>query len=458
MSETISKMLSRLDRDSRATLIRKALDSATNVGEALVPEKLEQIITNTVVRLAPEIAVIKPEHDAQKSHEFNRLTTLPAAGGAMGEGATTPTRNAAYQRANVELKVVRRKGAVTNFLSDAAANYIDAAEAEMENHLQAHVYDLITYILYGNAEANQYAHSGIDFFAQTNRINETWGGTVPSSLSFLDEMIDRNHELQGQGHDKVFVMSPRMLSLVSRLLTNVRLNQGLIGEMTVVEINGGWRLNAYRDIPIIESGATRPKGQMTAISVASAGAGGAISDDTYYFQVAPVTWNGEQIASAEGNVATTGADTITVSWTAYPGALFYKVYSGLTSGEAKLIRVIAAHTYDGDGTITGDTTSIVFSADPAADSSVPTALQADNPLNYTGGVPPEYVMLWDLDRIQGLGKYAYTNRGGARFNGMVTLEDLARTDDFLPFLIKTYGALVPSFEATTVVHRGLRVA
>jgi hypothetical protein len=329
----------------------------------------------------------------------------------------------------------------------------------MENHLQAHVYDMIAYMLYGNNDADQYSFSGLDRFVTTNRINETWGGSVPSDLSFLDEMIDRNHELQGSRHDKAFVMSPRMLSKVSRLLTNVRLTQGLVGNgITQVDVGGGWRLNAYRDIPIIESGATRPKGQMGSISISTSGSGGAISDDTYYFQVAPVTWNGEQIASAENDTGSTSSvDSITVSWSAYDGALFYKVYEGLTSGEAKLIRVISAFTYDASGTITGNNTSIEFTSDPAADASVPSGLQDDRPLNYTASVPPEYVALWDLDKIQGLGKFAYTNSGGARFNGLVTMEELARTDDFLPFLIKTYGALVPAFEETTVIHRGLRV-
>ena len=42
------------------SLIRKALDSSSNVAEALIPEKLEQVITNTVVRLSPIVAMIAP--------------------------------------------------------------------------------------------------------------------------------------------------------------------------------------------------------------------------------------------------------------------------------------------------------------------------------------------------------------------------------------------------------------
>lgn len=38
-------------------LIRKAFTSASGVGEALVPEHLEEVITNTLVRLVPELAI-----------------------------------------------------------------------------------------------------------------------------------------------------------------------------------------------------------------------------------------------------------------------------------------------------------------------------------------------------------------------------------------------------------------
>lgn len=50
------------------SLIQKALTSATNVGEALIPEHLEEVITNTIVRLSPEIAMVTPRFDAQKFH------------------------------------------------------------------------------------------------------------------------------------------------------------------------------------------------------------------------------------------------------------------------------------------------------------------------------------------------------------------------------------------------------
>lgn len=455
-------MFNKYARDQKS-LIAKALTSATSVGEALIPEHLEKIITNTMVRLSPELAIITPRFDNQKSHSFNRLTSLPAPGGAMGEAAVTPTRNATYERTHVDMKVIRRKGAVTNFLQDTSAKYIDASSAEMENHLLAHAFDLATGLIWGNAAANVYEFSGLDTYITTNRLNNTaLEGTTITDLHFLDTMIDKNTRKQGKPHRKCFLMSPEMLSKVSQLLTNVRLNQGLSGGgLSQVEIPGGWRLMAYRDIPIIETMAVRPVDTMGTVTAATNATGGTLpASTTYYFRVAPITYNGEELASAEVSQATgaTGSSlsNIVLSFTAFTGAVAYKVYMGTSTGVLALHKYISANTYDAAGTITGVISSIEIE-NAAADSTLPTAMLTDVPLvkNSSHDVP-ERVTLWDLDEFQGLGKMAYTNTAGDRFNGLVTVKPLAITDDDIPFLIKTYGALVPSFEATSVTYMNLR--
>jgi hypothetical protein len=467
-------------QQDRKTLIRKALDSSAGVGGALVPQHLEKTITNTVLRLSPELALLEPEFDPQKLHEYNQLTALPSAGGAMGEGATTPVKNGTYARKSITLKVIRRKGTVTNFLQDASKSYIDAAAAEMENHLQSHVYDLNTYNVWGSAGANAYAWDGLDSICVNDskrRIVEAVAGVVPASLKFLDDMIDLNLRKQGVAHKKAFLMSPEMQSLTSRLLTNVRLEQ----DVGVTEIKGGWRLMTYRGIPIVPTSLTSPGGKMGAVTATFANSGGTVADGAYYFRVAYVDWSGESEASDEATVTCSGgagnAHVVTLAWTAVDGAMFYKVYAAITtSGAEKLVAVLPAGTYLADGTPAANVTGCAISTAPATRNptvtlsatsgvttgptlSVPTATMAlDVPYVANAGVVPETVILWDLDKYQGLGKFPYTNQGGSRFNGMVTMELLARTDDNIPFLIKSYGGLCPSFDLTSVIHRGLRVA
>lgn len=468
-------------------LIQKALTSASGSGSALIPEKLEEVITNAVPRLSPALALMSAEFDNQKLHEFNQLTSLPAGGGAMGESATTPTTQPSFTRASVNLKVVRRKGATTDFLQSASKRMYDAAAENIEACLLQHVYDLENYSMYGNAGSNAYEYSGLDTFVVTNRTNEAAGGAVPTSLTFLDDMIDANMDYQGINHNKALVMSPQMLSKVSQLLTNVRLNQGLNGGLSQVEINGGWRLNAYRDVPIIVSSACRPKTTVGTVTGATATSGGTIPDSTtYYFRVAAITINGETIASAEMNQASGSggagnAHTITLSFTPISGAYRYKVYAGSASGSLTLSRVVPAFTYDANGTLTQSDTDVInagetsvtsnasgavasitfLNAPTTAGTEVPTGMQSDVPYtaNLAGGsAPEETIFFWDLDRAQGLGRLPYTNEGGSKFNGLVTIEDLAKTDDYLPFLIKSYCALAPAFEKTSSIHRGLRVS
>lgn len=443
---------------NKSSLIRKSLTSATGQGEALVPEKLEETITNTVVRLVPELQLPTFRFDNQKVHEFNQLISIPAAGSAMGEAATTPTRNSQTQRKTVEMKIMRRKGSVTGFLIEASAKYVDAVAFETETHVQSFGNDMRTYMLWGNKDADAYTFDGLDKFIATNR-TVLLTGKVQTNLKVLDDLIDKSNRKQGNSHERVFLMSPELNSQLTRLYTNVRDNREAMRNGTrIEEISGGYRFESYRGIPIIETTGTRPVGQMTAVGTASAGAGGAIANDTYYFVVAPVTWDGEQAASAEVNEATTGADTLTLSWTAFSGALYYKIYAGDTTGltNLKLVREISAFTYDGNGTITGDVTDYEFSSNPlAADATVPSHMQNDVPLAWNTGKPEETLIFWDLDEFQGLGKMAYTNGDGSRFRNLISFEPLAKTDDFVPFLLKTYCALVNSFEATSGMIRNI---
>jgi hypothetical protein len=465
--------------DENKSLLQKALTSATGVGGALIPENLEKEITNTIIRMSPEIAILEPgfKKIAGKTHEFNRLTALPGIGGAQGESSTTPTRNSTTVRDTVTLKIVKRKGAVTNFLQDTSEENIDAAAYEMENHITSHIYDLINYFLYGNPNGNKYEYGGLDYFignaGNNNRKNEARFGQTPTSLKFLDDMIDISDRKGGSSHRRAFLMSPEMLSHCSRLLTNVRINQESVGKgLSIVEIPGGWRLFSYRDIPIVPSAQTRNTNTMGTVTPSAAGAGSGLTDATYYFKVAKVTQDGESLAHAS-NVTTSSNDTITLTWTAETDAYRFKIYCSTTQHAETLVTEISGFNYDANGNITANTTTVTFSTDPnsanptisapanlllaISGNTVPSYMQSDISFEQDSGHDvPEIVALWDLDPIQGLGKVPYTNRGGSNFGGLVTTKELAETDDFMQFLVKSYPALAPSYDGTSVWHRGKR--
>ena len=439
---------------------------------------------------------------AGKLHEFNRVTERPQRGGAQGESSTSPVTNSKSVRDSVTLKVVKRKGQVTYFLADTSEEFIDVAAFEMEQHLQAHVLDLIYYILYGNAQSEVYIagtrtaitatktgveFDGLDRMIATNRTNLSSRSAVPSSLSFLDDMIDASNRKGGARHVRAFGMSPEMLSKVSRLLTNVRLNQDYGSGLTQIDINGGWRLNAYRNIPIIETTATRPIETLypTVTLARQASPVGTMTQNYYYtVYVAPVTYEGEQLAQAcVAQVQTTGAtDSLKITLSAahqnaagVMNALSYRIYLGGTASNAllaasscPLVKVVSAFTYDAsnsmnDPAVAANAAGIagydfVLTAPTYDAYSVTAAMSADYPYVAVGGISPESIYLWDTDPIQGLGKVPYANTAGDQFNGMVTTKRLAEIEDYIWFLVKSYCALTPSFEATSYLVRGLRTA
>ena len=100
--------------DANGLVINKALTSATGVGEALIPEVLEQQMTDTIIRLSPELAMIDSKSIAGDRSQFNRLTERPKRGGAQGENSKTFTSNSKSNRTGTDLKIVKRIGAITN--------------------------------------------------------------------------------------------------------------------------------------------------------------------------------------------------------------------------------------------------------------------------------------------------------------------------------------------------------
>ena len=71
------------------------------------------------------------------------------------------------------------------------------------------------YNLFGNETANPFEPSGWNTFIESNRLSGITGGatTVPSTLKFLDDMIDLSNRKGGQG-TKDFAMSPEMLTCI----------------------------------------------------------------------------------------------------------------------------------------------------------------------------------------------------------------------------------------------------
>jgi len=442
-------------------LIRKAMSTGATSAGPLIEQHYETIITNAAIRLNPYLAVPEYEYDPQKVHRFTRRTALPGPGSAMGELAYAPDRTATREEVTKTLKVLQRRGGVSGFARAATKKNYDVERVELDDHIEAFANDLAIYFLYGNADADAYTFDGLDKFIATNRTNAAVQGIVPTDMSILDGMIDASRSKKSQGHRVVFSMSPFLLRKFSSLWTNVRDQRPAVRNNTDdIYIDGGYRLRTYDGYPIIEGSQTRPTEQMGTVVYSDAGSGGAISDDERFFRVAGITWDGEQEASAEVSGTSVNADTITLTWAANENCVYYKIYASDTTGTETLVKEISGSTYDGNGTPTPGVTSVTFTSEPLTpdSNSVPTHMQSDVPLVSQGGVRPEIIHLWDLDKYQGLGKIAHTNDLGTELEGFLGIEQLGKTRNASDFLLFTYMAMIDSYEATSAMYRGVRVS
>ena len=459
-------------------LVAKALTSANGVGEALSPQNLRVEMTNTIQRLSPEMSIWTEyagmRDVASKFAEFNRITDLPQSGSKQGETETTPATNSKFKRELAELKIFRRKGKITDFTKDISRKYLDVAKVEMDNQLKVMIWDLITSMYFGNSAADAMDFDGIETLVTTNRTDQVRGGVTITGLDVLDDMIDKSDRAGGATHSRVLLTSPEMISALTGYETTIRklvdLGKGS-GQMGLIKIPGGHVLETYRGIPLVKTTGLSPVEIMTpTITLAGVGTGGHLSDGDYYIQVSPVTNRGEQLASAEQKITLSGGGNaqricFTLS-AAHVGAQYYKIYCSQITEKEKLCSMLSALVYDSDGNLLLDSTHFVgktggseFYLDYTdnSDGTVTDTMADDVPLVANGGINPEYIILQDLDPIQGLGDIAYANIAtGGVFGGLITTEPLAKIDAYAQFMMYSHMTLVPSFEATTVIRRGLR--
>lgn len=397
--------------------IQKALDSTT--GAALIPESLAPVVVEYAKKLNPLMGILRWNKAAGKTHEFARRTALPASG-PEGEGAVTPSSRSSYARDSVQLKIIRTRGGVTGFERAATASFADALQTELNGAVESQAYSIEQQLLWGNS-ADPYQIDGLDALITTNLIDVD--GVI--QLADLDEMIDLVRDSGAKRDPLLLIMSNKMLSKVSSLYVSQFSLQ-----LPSVDVRGGYRLSAYRDIPILESSFLRPAATMGAVDL-QADSGGNLAAGTYYVRVSAVTQDGETVACASQSVTVSDNGKIVVDWTgsAVEGALLYKIYTTEPDGEAggeTLQLVVAGRTYDGDGTPSGAVTG------------------AEVTKYVSGGNPPldegdETVYLVDLNPDQGL---------EVEYLGLspIVIERLARTSDSEEFLLKTYFALAAKGE------------
>ena len=440
------------------TSLHKALTTST--GSNLIPEDLEPVIRANLLERSPLARMVPVLNADGNIHKVVRRTAN-IDGWFEGEMTAASYSNSTYGRRSVEVKILRTHGQASDFMVSAARSFTDVMVDEIDSATEG-LGDLFEFAtLWGVSddlatrafEGDAYQYSGLygwmlEDAAATNVLDAN--GII--TLTDLDTVLDLTKEkYRNLGSIQyMFIMSPGMRSKITGLQTLIR------QQVSSVQFEGGYQMEAYRDIPILTSGFVKPSGAglaITSASVAGAGGGFLLGDGLYRYKVASITLYGEQIAGAmqSDTVTTATHDTVDLVWTADTSAKLYAVYRTL-AGEADdtdnydLIDIIAAKKYEGTRAVTGNVGTY-------SDVGL-TGLSEVHPLEGT----EETIFLVGLGQDQGLSRPVLNPSMGDPMDELVHYVPLTETTDSHQFRLRSYHTVQVPWGALHAAIRRVTVA
>ena len=385
-------------------MVRKALDSTTTSGQALIPQVVDSFITELALQMSPFRQLIPRMPWYSGTYDKNRRTALPRAR-AIGDGTSAPETQSTIARFSEPLKILQSKGGVTGFMEFASQKLTDAEKLEVAGHTLAMTYEEAWNMLYGNRYADPYQFPGLGYWCWDGD-----GAASPTSYSnvilmdgasivtaYLDQAMAKMKQrgVIPDPTNSAWIMSSNMLNKLSTEKAGLqRFNDRW-------DIGAGFHFRTYMDIPIIETSLIQGNqawlgGTVTSSTTTS---GGFLLDSTHYrYKVTCVTLYGESLACNSGVEldVTTGAsgsnvNTITLSWTAPSGVNAnqvrkYRIYRTAAAGGANaqvLYTEIPGNIYSIDSL----GTQVPVEINTWVDTGVRTSVAYDTTLKkITGGI------------------------------------------------------------------------
>lgn len=435
--------------------LQKALTTASGSPQ-LWQEQLNPQIYNVLMKELPLLEAMGIDKATSPIHQYRKRTSLPT-GWVQGELSDADFRSATYEVKEVALKIVRSWGGVSSYAQGLTAQFVNQLQEQVNASVLGLANTLEWLLYYGNTTADSYQFNGIESAVN----NDTTAKQALSSggsnynidgnaltLSHLDTMLDRAMSYRGSSGDKwMFLMSKPLISRVSALQTRVTRT------VTDYQMEGGFRMKTYLDIPLMPTQLFTPSGTSTSPTLSgSIVAGGTLTAGGYYYAIASVTMNGEQKASAATSVLTTATTNLTVrlTWTADANAKNYKIFRGTTNVVADMsyIATIPALTYDGSGNISG----ALATWDDTGANTANTAIQ---PLTST-------------DEVVALINVSAGERGNRMVGGVSPLGEnmadyfsyvpLATTNGSYRFMMEGFLGLRCAYPECNIIARGARAA
>jgi len=418
---------------AQMTELRKALLTAAGQ-TALNPVDIEPYIAEELLKLQPLAQIVEMVQAEGPTHEYRLRTSHPQA---WFEGENTPANpsSGGYDRKTVALKIQRIWGGVTGFAQTVNAKFINSLALEIEGAVQG-MADVFEYgIMYGAANdigftGDAYQYSGlfprVYAYAPANVVDAGGNKVTLDDLDSLIEVAQKHRQTKSDPY--LFMMGQKMKLVVDGLQTKVQM------PITTAELaDGRITMGAYGKKPIFESDLLVPASSTSSPALTSAlASGGTLTDATaFQHQIASITADGEQVASALSTARTTGTPNFSValSWTADANAKAYMIFRKTGGGTAQLIDIIAAKTYDANGTVNGTVASYT-------DTGAKTPISTVKPL----ASGEQAIALLNLNPERGVAWVGMVDEMGERIENMVSYVELARAKDSYDFMLKSYLA------------------
>jgi len=444
-------------------LLNKALTSASDSGGAWQDHIFNPILTDAAKKKRPILEYLNIRPANGNPHVFRRRDSMPYMHWQGAAGTPVATQSG-VSGPSVNLKVCTGSGAVESFLiSTIGPDNFDVALAEVMGFIEGTAMQVSASVLWGDAglsatgvetsgNGNIYMPPGLDADTGIMRIN---GAGAALTDALFQKLLDTTN-VAGMTGKRFAIMSSMMASRLEAVTQS-------LGARYMVDEEGlyGRRIKKYRDCYILESDQTRPRAVMGAISCAGSDGSGTLSNGTYYYYVAPVTAEGEQLRqAAEADVtlaAGTATQKVTITITAfqfsdtnalYADAVYYKIYRGTGTGAEVLVATVPALSYS-SGTVSGADTTLVD--DGTADTrggvtgSLPGGVSsADDELTGTVTAPEECIFLVNADPADGIEIAASANKSAQAIgdNDLFGLVRLGKSALNEPFAVGSFVAPV----------------
>jgi len=436
--------------------LNKVLTSVGD-GAALIPYDLDPILHEELLRLQPLVELLGFVQAKGKTHEYNSRSSHPK-GWFEGEANAAAQQNSVYARKSVVLKILRNWGGVTAFAQVVDAEFIDAFATELEGSLEG-MGDTIEFAaIYGcSGDANEslgyagdaYQYTGIlpRLYADAEA-NVIDAGNAKVTLGMLDQATAAaSGTRQARKDDKFWTMGLRMKQVVDGLQTRVSMplrSQELFdGKITMSE---------YDNMPIFETDMLVPEagvGSSPTVFAATKGAGGALADDEWFYSISSITAHGEQIMSAteDSDTTETTNNSVDLAFTADANALLYMIWRGTVTAELFLLVIIAAKTYNADG-------SLLSTVATYSDEGAKTPSTVVKPL-LTG---QQQIMLTNRSEKRGAKFLGKIDSQGRQIDNLVTFVELAQVKDTYDYMLKSYLAMKVVYPNVHSVIRHVKLA